>query len=62
VGNHPAAGGQFFLCYRHHLDYQGKKPTAELIAQLHHEYVARRAVVQDRLQEIRQQLTTHHPS
>jgi hypothetical protein len=62
VGNHPAAGGQFYLCYRHHPDYQGKKPTTELIAQLHHGYVARRAVVQDRLQEIRQQLTTHHPS
>jgi hypothetical protein len=27
VGNHQAAGGQFSLCYRHHPDYQGRKPT-----------------------------------
>jgi hypothetical protein len=27
VGTHPAAGGQFMLCYRHHPDYMGKKPT-----------------------------------
>ena len=31
VGTHPAAGGQFSLCYRHHPDYQGRKPTHELI-------------------------------
>jgi hypothetical protein len=30
IGTHPAAGGQFLLCYRHHPDYQGKKPTREL--------------------------------
>ena len=24
IGNHPAAGGQFNLCYRHHPDFQGK--------------------------------------
>src|SRR4051812_31184431 len=35
VGNHPAAGGQFFLCYRHHPDYQGVRPTQEMIARLH---------------------------
>ena len=28
VGNHPAAGGQFSLCYRHHPDYQGKSQPA----------------------------------
>ena len=27
IGNHPAAGGQFHLCYRHHPDFRGKKPT-----------------------------------
>jgi hypothetical protein len=25
VGNNPAAGGQFLLCYRHHPDYDGKR-------------------------------------
>jgi catechol 2,3-dioxygenase-like lactoylglutathione lyase family enzyme len=62
VGNHSAAGGQFYLCYQRHPDYQGKKPTAELIARLHREHIERQAVVQDRLQEIRQHVTTHHPS
>src|SRR5690242_15971518 len=32
VGNHPAAGGQFMLCYRHHPDFKGKKPTHELMS------------------------------
>ena len=31
VGQHSAADGQFLLCYRHHPDYQGRKPTRELI-------------------------------
>jgi hypothetical protein len=35
IGTHPAAGGQFLLCYRHHPDYQGKKPTHEMIERLH---------------------------
>jgi len=26
IGNHPAAGGKFLLCYRHHPDFQGKRP------------------------------------
>ena len=26
LGNHPAAGGQFNLCYRHHPDFQGDAP------------------------------------
>src|SRR5271165_6758535 len=37
VGTHPAADGQFMLCYRHHPDYMGKKPTHELIQRLHAE-------------------------
>jgi hypothetical protein len=41
VGNHPAAGGQFYLCWRHHPDYLGGRPTKEIIAQLHHEHLAR---------------------
>ena len=54
VGNHPAAGGQFYLCYRHHPDYQGRKPTTELIARLHQEHLAQQAALHDRLVEIRE--------
>jgi hypothetical protein len=43
VGTHPAAGGQFSLCYRHHPDYQGTKPSQELIARLHREHLERLA-------------------
>jgi len=38
VGAHPAAGGTFFLCYRHHPDYKGMKPTKALIEELHREH------------------------
>jgi hypothetical protein len=41
IGTHPAAGGQFLLCSRHHPDYQGKKPTRELIEQVHRLHVER---------------------
>jgi hypothetical protein len=41
VGNHPAAGGQFLLCYRHHPDYHGMRPTSELIKQLHEQHLKR---------------------
>jgi hypothetical protein len=41
IGNHPAAGGQFQLCYRHHPDYDGKRPTAEMIRRLHREHARR---------------------
>jgi hypothetical protein len=57
VGSHPAAGGQFSLCYRHHPDYQGKKPTHELIERLHREHLANQAVIHSKLQEVHQQLT-----
>src|SRR6266568_2790913 len=43
VGNHPAAGGQFMLCYRHHPDYRGRHPTRELIERLHREHQVQRA-------------------
>jgi hypothetical protein len=62
VGNNPAAGGQFFLCYRHHPDYQGHKPTTELIARLHQQHLSQQAALHDRLVEVREHLTTHHPS
>jgi len=56
VGNHPAAGGQFSLCYRHHPDYQGKKPTHDLIQQLHREHLERQAVMLGKLHEVHEQL------
>jgi hypothetical protein len=45
IGNHPAAGGQFSLCYRHHPDYQGTKPTADIIGRLHRDHLQRQAVL-----------------
>lgn len=42
VGQYPAAGGQFLLCYRHHPDYRGRKPTHELIERLHREHLSAR--------------------
>jgi hypothetical protein len=56
IGNHPAADGQFNLCYRHHPDFQGKKPTHELIERLHREHLERQAAIHGRLQEIHQHL------
>jgi hypothetical protein len=56
VGQHSAAGGQFLLCYRHHPDYQGRKPTHELIDQLHREHREREAAIHDKLQDIHQRL------
>ena len=57
IGNHPAADGQFNLCYRHHPDFQGKKPTHELIARLHYEHLERQDAIHSKLQEIHQHLT-----
>jgi hypothetical protein len=51
IGQHPAAGGQFLLCYRHHPDYQGRKPTHELIERLHREHLERQAA---KLHEVHQ--------
>ena len=56
VGNHPAAGGQFSLCYIHHPDYQGKKPTHELIQRLHREHLERQAALLGGFHEIREHL------
>jgi hypothetical protein len=52
VGTHPAAGGQFLLCYRHHPDYGGRRPTHELIEQLHRDHLARTSALHDRLEEL----------
>jgi hypothetical protein len=57
VGQHPAAGGQFLLCYRHHPDYQGKKPTHELIERLHREHLERQAAMQSKLHQAQQHRT-----
>jgi hypothetical protein len=57
VGNHEAAGGQFFLCWRHHPDYQGKKPNAELIARLHREHIERQEAIHGKLREVHDNLT-----
>jgi len=57
IGNHPAAGGQFNLCYRHHPDFRGRKPTHELIERLHREHLERQAAIHHRLEEIHQHLT-----
>jgi hypothetical protein len=56
VGNHPAAGGQFSLCYLHHPDYHGKKPTRELIERLHQEHLERQAAVLGRFREFNEHL------
>jgi hypothetical protein len=52
VGTHPAAGGQFLLCYRHHPDFQGRRPTYETIERLHREHLAHVTALQDRLEDI----------
>ena len=62
VGSHPAAGGQFSLCYRHHPDYRGKKPTHELIERLHQEHLARQAAIHDKLQQVGHQHLTDEPA
>jgi hypothetical protein len=46
IGNHQAAGSQFLLCYRHHPDHDGKRPTAEMIRRLHRDHVRRQRYVQ----------------
>jgi hypothetical protein len=57
VGTHPAAGGQFLLCYRHHPDFLGTRPTHETIERLHREHLAHVAAVRDRLEDIHGHLT-----
>jgi hypothetical protein len=57
IGNHSAADGQFNLCYRHHPDFQGKKPTHEVIERLHRENQERQAAIHSKLEEIQQNLT-----
>jgi hypothetical protein len=51
VGTHPAADGQFLLCYRHHPDFAGRRPTHETIERLHREHLARVATLHDRIDD-----------
>jgi len=61
VGTHPAAGGQFLLCYRHHPDFAGKKPTHDLIERLHREHSERQAVIAHKVNEIHERMIGHPP-
>ena len=56
LGNHPAAGGQFNLCYRHHPDFQGKKPTHEVIERLHREHLERQEALHSKINDLHQHL------
>jgi hypothetical protein len=56
IGQHSAAGGQFQLCYRHHPDYEGRKPTRELIERLHREHLERQAAIHGKIDEVHQHL------
>ena len=62
IGTHPAAGGQFNLCYHHHPDYQGSPPTHEMIQRLHREHLERQAAIGARLQELHEHVVgdVHH--
>src|SRR5262245_37380821 len=57
IGTHSAAGGKFLLCYRHHPDYQGKKPSRELIEQLHRQHIEREEAIHDKLDETHRTLS-----
>jgi hypothetical protein len=54
VGTHAAAGGQFHLCYHHHPDLHGQKPTHEVIERLHREHAERQAAIHSKLASIDQ--------
>ena len=58
VGQYPAADGQFMLCYRHHPDYRGSKPTHELIERLHREHLERQAAIHGKLHEVHNHRTS----
>jgi hypothetical protein len=58
IGTHPAAGGQFLLCYRHHPDYHGIKPSHDLIVRMHRQHVEQQAAVHERLLEMHHRLVS----
>ena len=59
VGTHPAAGGQFLLCYRHHPDFKGTRPTRDVIVRMHREHAEHQAAIRDKLHEIHQRVVVH---
>ena len=61
VGTHPAAGGQFLLCYRHHPDFMGRKPTHDTIARLHQEHVAQQAAFRDKMHDMHERIVQRAP-
>jgi len=62
VGQHPAADGQFTLCYRHHPEYRGSKPTHEIIERLHREHLERRAAMHGKLHQADEHRTSGQPA
>jgi hypothetical protein len=61
IGRHPAAGGQFSLCYHHHPDYQGRRPTHELIERMHREHAEQQAGVRHKLNDVYEHITREPP-
>ena len=60
VGTHPAAGGQFLLCYRHHPDFAGKKPTSEMIHRLHEQNRSLQVALNTHLEDIHRRVEELH--
>jgi hypothetical protein len=60
VGTHPAAGGQFLLCYRHHPDFAGKKPTSDVIRRLHEQNQSLQAGFNARLEDVHRRVEALH--
>jgi hypothetical protein len=58
VGTHPAAGGQFLLCYRHHPDFAGKRPSHDLIVRMHREHAEQQAAIRERLHQIHEHVAS----
>jgi hypothetical protein len=56
VGTHPAAGGQFLLCYRHHPDFRGERPTHDMIERLHRQYAAQQQAIHNKVDDIHEEL------
>jgi hypothetical protein len=44
-------------CYHHHPDYDGTRPTHEVIARLHREHLEHQAAIHDWILESRRHLT-----
>jgi hypothetical protein len=57
IGQYPAADGQFMLCYSHHPDFQGRKPTHELIERLHREHRESQAALRGKVHKARDHRT-----